>query len=109
MHQLFPDRLIGAHGEGQSPLKSGETTGSLDDPMPKGKKILFPTRNNNLGIEVKIAAARFTGRIFLFLFFAKRNLSAEASRAPQFEDEFSNFAPLSACQFHTASYRFSVF
>ena len=40
MHQLFSDRLIGAHREGELALSSGETTGFLDEPMPKGIEFL---------------------------------------------------------------------
>ena len=36
MHQVFSHRRIGAHREGELALRSVETAGSLDDPVPKG-------------------------------------------------------------------------
>ena len=35
MHQIFSHGLIGAHRESELALRSGETTRSLDEPMPQ--------------------------------------------------------------------------
>jgi hypothetical protein len=40
MDQVFSQCFISAHREGQLALRSGETAGSLDDPMPQGVKFL---------------------------------------------------------------------